>query len=606
MKLSKLFCNIKGFKNITFNLNGINVIYADVVSKVEEKKNSHDLGKTKLAELIDFMFLKGIGNQKKHFLFKIVNSSGESIFQKYVFYLELLLNSNKFLVIKRGVENNTKISFSLNEKRITNYAIPLKWDFEDISIKKAKGIFSEYINLDFFCNKKYNYRKAINYCIRLQGDYNDVYKLSKFSSGNDIDWKPFMFDLLGFNGRILTKKYENDKQREDIKNFTESLKKEYSIKVEDRDDYVAQLQSFENDSFKIVSQIDKFNFYEQDKELIKKGINEIETSISSLNSESYTLNYEISKLQSSINNNFYFNLEKVNKIFEESKIYFPDLLKKNYEDLLLFNNKLTNERNKLIKESLIKKQKELIEINNNLYKLNKQQEELLSYLQDTDTFRKFKTLQKDLVKIEGQMFSLKEKIRNIDVIIQKEDDSNKLLKEIEGTVSELRKMFQNTENNIRYTEIRNNFSIFYKRIMDEDARISWNINSKNNVEFVPPKVHGKGIEKKETAKDEGNTYKKLLCVAFDLAILCSYNQESYFRFVYHDDVLSQQDNGIKIRLLDLLREIGKTFDLQYILSAIKSDLPYGENDKIINFNNEEIILKLHDKDKSGTLFGFEF
>jgi uncharacterized protein YydD (DUF2326 family) len=57
---------------------------------------------------------------------------------------------------------------------------------------------------------------------------------------------------------------------------------------------------------------------------------------------------------------------------------------------------------------------------------------------------------------------------------------------------------------------------------------------------------------KETAKDEVNTYKKFLCVAFDLAILCSYNKESYFRFVYHDDVLSQQDNGIKTRLLALV------------------------------------------------------
>ena len=105
--------------------------------------------------------------------------------------------------------------------------------------------------------------------------------------------------------------------------------------------------------------------------------------------------------------------------------------------------------------------------------------------------------------------------------------------------------------------------------MDEDARISWNINLSNNVDFIPPKVHSKG--KNETAKDEGTTYKKLLCVAFDLAVLCSYNNESYFRFIYHDDVLSQQDNGIKIRLLELVKELTKKYDLQYVLSVIKSD-----------------------------------
>ncbi|PIE77873.1 MAG: hypothetical protein CSA15_10750, partial [Candidatus Delongbacteria bacterium] len=110
-----------------------------------------------------------------------------------------------------------------------------------------------------------------------------------------------------------------------------------------------------------------------------------------------------------------------------------------------------------------------------------------------------------------------------------------------------------------------------------------------------------------TAKDEGNTYMKLLCVTFDLSILCAYNQESYFRFVYHDDVLSQQDDGIKIRLLELINDITNKYNIQYILSVIKSDLPIDNTNDILYFNEKDIILKLHDKDVvSGTLFGFEF
>ena len=60
MQLSKLYSNQSSFKNIKFNLNGLNVLYAEVKSKSHEKKNSHDLGKTKFAELIDFMLLKEI------------------------------------------------------------------------------------------------------------------------------------------------------------------------------------------------------------------------------------------------------------------------------------------------------------------------------------------------------------------------------------------------------------------------------------------------------------------------------------------------------------------------------------------------------------------
>jgi uncharacterized protein YydD (DUF2326 family) len=105
---------------------------------------------------------------------------------------------------------------------------------------------------------------------------------------------------------------------------------------------------------------------------------------------------------------------------------------------------------------------------------------------------------------------------------------------------------------------------------------------------------------------KGNTYKKLLCVAFDLAVLTSYNSESYFRFVYHDDVLSQQDNGIKNRLIKLVKQLTTQFDFQYILSVIKSDLPHDENDDFVYFDDDDIVLKLNDRDESGTLFGFEF
>ncbi|RZL61806.1 MAG: hypothetical protein EOO93_11955, partial [Pedobacter sp.] len=357
MKLSKLYCNDSRFKDIKFNLNGLSVIYADVVSKPDELKNSHDLGKTKLAEIIDFLFLKGI--DKKSFLLKLTNENGISPFSEFVFYLEILLTSGKFLTVKRAVSNHSKVSFALQDQTTESFIAPSSWDFEELSFKLAKNQFAELIGLDFFKNKKYDYRKAINYCIRMQSDYEDVYKLSKYKGGTDIEWKPFMFDLLGFNGEILTAKYKNDEKREEIKKFIDSLKNEYSVKVEDRDDIVAQIKQKESSTIEVEEQIDRFNFYEQDKQLINNGIEEVERSISDLNAQSYQLNFDIDKLKQSIKNKFAFNLDKVSKVFEESALYFPEQLKQDYSALISFNNDLTIERNKLLQTSLIKKQKEL-------------------------------------------------------------------------------------------------------------------------------------------------------------------------------------------------------------------------------------------------------
>ncbi|QYS91994.1 DUF2326 domain-containing protein [Flavobacterium covae] len=140
--------------------------------------------------------------------------------------------------------------------------------------------------------------------------------------------------------------------------------------------------------------------------------------------------------------------------------------------------------------------------------------------------------------------------------------------------------------------------------MDENANISWHLNNNNNIDFPAPKILDK--TNTNTSKDEGTTYKKILCVAFDLAILTSYNNQSFFRFIYHDDVLSTQDNGIKIRLLTLIQNLSKKYNIQYMLSVIKSDLPVDENDVITYFNDNEVVLKLNDKDDRGTLFGFSF
>lgn len=604
MKLSKLYSSDSRFQNIKFNLNGLSVIYADVVSNPQEKKNSHDLGKTKLAELIDFLFAKGI--DKKSFLLKLTDDNGVSIFNEHVFYLEILLNAGRYLTIRRGVANHSKFSFVIQDQSVKDFNPPQYWDYEEVPFKQAKAQLGEFLSIDFFKNKKYDFRKAINYCIRMQNDYEDVYKLSKYKGGKDSEWKPFMFDLLGFNGNILSAKYKNDEQSEEIKTFIDKLKNEYSVKTEDRDDIVAQIKLKEANTQEVEEQIDRFNFYEQDRKLVSSGIEDIERNISNLNSLSYQLNFDIDKIQRSIKNKFAFNLDKVAKVFQESELYFPEQLKEDYQALINFNNDLTIERNKLLKATLEQKSKELKQINSQLLDLNRQKETLLSFLKDTDSFKRFKLYQKDLVKIEGELLALRQRLNTIDRILAKENERENLHKAIEGTINELREIYRHTEDNQRYSDIRNKFSKYFKSILDESAYISWNINTNNNVEFVPPKVQTKGDLTKDTAKDDGRTYKKMLCVAFDLAILCGYNKESYFRFVYHDDVLSQQDNGIKTRLLILIDELVKQYNLQYILSVIKSDLPTNEDDLPIYFSDNEIVLNLHDRDESGTLFGFEF
>jgi len=604
MKLSQLYTNNDKFKNTKFNLEGLNVIYAEVKTKLDDKKNSHNLGKTLIIEVIDFLLLKKIGDQKKHFLFSTKNETEKNIFEDYVFYLEILLNNQKFLTIKRSVKANTKISFSINDFRTKDFYPPEKWDYENESIDNAKEILSSYLNFKFFKDKNYDYRKSINYAMRGQRDYLDIYRLTKFV-GRDLYWKPFMFDFLGFPGNLLKVKYELDKAIERKEEYIKKLVSEFSIKTEQRDEVIA-LKNIKQEEINVFAdKLDKFNFYEKDKRIIETGVNDIEQEISQLNSQAYKIEYELKNIATSLETKFNFNLKKVTKVFEETELAFPEQLEKNYKDLIKFNKKISQERNKILVFTKNKKTEKLNEIRGRLKTLNQKKEDLLSFIQDSETFSKFKAYQKSQIVLEADLYKLNTQLEIIDKLKLQEEELNTKKDLLEIKIKEIKEELGKTETNIKYNEFRALFSKYYEYILGETSFLAIGINKNNNIEFNPPKVLSSKT-KIETAQGKGYTYSKLFCVCFDLAILTIYSKESYYKFVYHDDVLANEDDGVKLRLLELIRTICKENNIQYLLSTIKSDLPLDDNGGVKYFSDEDIVLKLNDLNEKGTLFGFKF
>ena len=223
MKLSQLYAN-KSFKNIIFN-DGLNLVLAKVTKKLDLNKDSHNLGKTTLIAVIDFMLLKEL---KEEHIFKTYKEK----FTGYVFFLEILLNSGEYLTIRRAVDTPTKISFKTT-KVSANLLNEESWNKSNVGIDKAGTELNEYIAFDILT--KWQYRKSVTYFLRSQKDYNDVFQLSKFSKGKDIDWKPFMFDLLGFNGSLLNEKYEIDCKITEQKSFINGLKNKFAVDTEEVD-----------------------------------------------------------------------------------------------------------------------------------------------------------------------------------------------------------------------------------------------------------------------------------------------------------------------------------------------------------------------------------
>lgn len=588
MKLSQLYAN-KSFKSIVFN-DGLNLVLAKVTKKLDLNKDSHNLGKTTLIAVIDFMLLKEV---KEEHIFKIHQEK----FSGYVFFLEILLNSGKFLTIKRSVDTQSKISFKIT-KVSSNLSNEENWDKKNIGFDKSGNILNEYLAFDIL--KQWDYRKSVTYFLRSQKDYNDVFQLSKFSRGKDIDWKPFMFDLLGFNGSLLNDKYETDVKISEQKSFINGLKNKFAVDIEEVDKIKGAIDLKTTEQKELQELIDNFNFYQQERKLNKELVEDVESQISELNSAEYNLEFDLDKTKQSFSQNISFDIDQLKRIYAETEIFFPDNLVKDYQSLEEFNKRITEERNKYLEEKIVTLTKQLKDTRNALQSYDNKRNQILSILKDKDSFKKFKLYQIDLTKLEGEISRLDEKLKSIDKIEVFNQEIKKHNESLEKIKDEIQSAIRNNDS-VYYSEIKRIFYNIFKYIFNTPALIYTKTNNKGNVEFVVEVAKENEVD--ITAEGKGNTYQKMLCISFDIAVLVAYHKNSFYRFVYHDGALEGLDNRKKANYINLVRKYCIEYNLQYIFTSIEHDIP---TEMLKTFTTKEICLTLNDSGDNGKLFEFSF
>ena len=581
MRLVRIYSN-KNFKNIKMDSH-FNVVLARI-SDMESKDDAHNLGKTSLVHVINFLLL---GKFNKKFF-------ENELFNGQVFYGEIELNSGKFLIIRRQVDIPTKISFKLNENKQNDFNVPESWDYEDIGFDKARDIFDSY--LGFSVLENYSFRKSITYFLRTQQDYLDVYKLNKFQ-GKHITWKPFVFELLGFDGSLITKKLELEELAEEQKKKIVILKQEANVDIGEKDKLLGLIDIKEQEKYKTEATIDKFDFFEKDSSINQEIIDEIDIQIQTLNTERYRIGYEISKIEESLSERKDdISIDKLKTLYKEVELYFPENIEKQFDDLLKFNKSITTERNKFLKENLAQLKNEYREIAREIKILELDKSEKLSYLTEKDSYYKFKGYQKSLAKLEAEIERLHDKVKAIDRSSEIEQQIKKLNKDIGDSIENINDAIAKRN----HANINRIFNSIIHDILDTNALISITQNNQGNVEFDANYQNPEDLF--STSEAQGTTYKKILCMAFDLALLIHYADKSFFRFVYHDGILEGLDDRVKIRLLDKVKSICEEYDIQYILSLIDSDIPVLKDGTKYQFDDNEICLELNDKDDSGRLF----
>jgi len=593
MKLSRLYSNTPDrFAAVSF-APGLNAVVAEIRVPENRNKDTHNLGKTTLGRVIDFCLLSG--RDPNFFLFKHQNLFGD-----FVFFLEIQLLDDSYITVRRPVKEATKISFKRHDKRGKDFSeLPeTQWDHANVAIEKAQDLLDGALDLRDL--KPWRYRKIISYMLRAQDDFREVFQLKKFS-GPHSNWKPFLAHLLGFNAKIIAEHYAKDEELTKKKDEEEIIKRELGGSVGDISKIEGILLLKQTEAEKKQKVLDAFDFRKADKDKTRLVVDELDTTIARLNGERYSLMQNKRKITASLEDEeILFDPKNASELFGQAGVVFAGQIKKDFEQLIAFNRAITDERRVYLKEELAEVDTELKRVNAELVELGRKRSASLSFLSGADVFAKYKQATDELVTLRADITSLerqREFLRRLQdlrsTIRTLAEQRSHLQTQIEADVEN-----QNTTKTSKFSAIRLFFSEIVEEVIDRKGLLSVAPNQQGHLEFKAEILDDSG---NTTSADLGFTYRKLLCVAFDLAVTRAHLDGRYPRFVFHDGIFESLDDRKKQNLLEILRSYA-ALGIQQTITLIDSDLPTLPQGEGAFLADSEVVLRLHDQDESGRLF----
>jgi uncharacterized protein YydD (DUF2326 family) len=588
MKFTKLYSNQEDkFPTILFN-DWLNVIFWHISNLSDKDKDSHNLWKTTLLHLLDFMLIKKVNND--FFLKKY------SQLTDFIFFLQIQLNTWWYLTIMRWATTKISIKKHTDADLDVRQLEKKQWTHFEIWFDSAKSIVDNEIWLSFLW--KFDFRKWLWYCLRSQDDYWDLFRLPKYSRSPDIDWKPYLFLVMGLDSDVLTKRYE---LIDNLDNEIEYEKKE-SQKLWNDDSYdkIDTILTIAKSDFEAIKwDLNQFNLLQNDLQINEDVVNNIESEVAKLNNELYNTDRDIKQIEEILSHEMSFNLDTIKKIFDEVHVTMPDILIKKYEDLLDFNKKVIFERKKHFWEKLWKLIDKSKDIKDKLEKLNLDRMQKLSHLRSSDFFDKYKNSQDKLNQKSQQIWVLEERKRTF-----------LELDRVRERISILKSEVENVERNIQQSIRSQNPTLLalkkvFTELTNKILSVKWVLSIANlntwNIDFKCDVISNNDWVEINTSESEWHSYKKFLAWIFDLSLIVIHHQNSFYKTIFHDGIFEWADDRKKRLFLDAVKDICTTYGIQYIMTIIESDLPEIDHWKKYVFEEADVILHLSDQE-NGRLF----
>lgn len=526
MKLSQLYSNNpRIFTAIEFNGvddKELSVVFAKVKKPKDTHKDSHNLGKTLLVDLIDFLLLKDISGLPNHFL-----SKHQILFSDWIFYLELQNTRGQFITVRRSVKDPTKIAFKVQSERLkasppSGHAT-WQWDHTNVALDRAVQLLDGHLGLDAI--KPFTYRSGVGYFLRTQADYGQLFQLLKTSEAPDKDWKPYVAKVFGLNPDLLLRKYALDEEVADLKKKADEIQLSLpsNIRTRNLNELRMDVGSRQQILTETEGRIDRFKFAQEELRISKEVAGELEVEDAELNERIGNLDYDIAQMQNSLQRSVMFDLSHIEKAFKETQTYFAPQLAREYNELVHFNRTITSERSKFLRQQIKDLEKERAELVAKKAAVDERRSQCYEILQEHDTFRKFKSLQKEQTVQRAEVEGKRLQIRRLEELLQAEKNYRAKYQERAGLIEEIgAEVSAGTEIQ---GQINKEFARMVHKVMNLSGSVYLKMNQSGNIE-PQHTADPSNVDAGQSSQSEGTTYKRLLCILFDFAVLKAYAKKN--------------------------------------------------------------------------------
>lgn len=561
MRLNKLFVykNNEILREVPFK-EGVNLI---INSESDLLGTGNSVGKSTLSRLVDYIFL----------------STGKDIYEEPEFgklipeIIELIDNNNIFIRLNITGFDGHEYSFGRFLARNVK-ATYFYLDDKEIGKKEYSKILSEQVF--GLTSDKPTIRNLSHKFIR--NTHEKMQNTTKFlhvNTKSDVYDQLYLF-LFGFKDLILLK----DKA---------AINRQISIKKKDLSAYrkpnkESALQKMINplkiEKEELQNKISTFDFKDnQDKGVkelvdIQSKISELTVKYSNYESRINYLKRSIDKLRSNSSN---VDGRELYEIYKFAGVSVNEKLKRSYEDLMIFHNKVIANKVNLIESDLLKFEVLSKSIKDEINEFQISESNIFKEVSEPETL-------KSIGEAYNNISLVREKIAMIGVLLNKIEDTKQEIEDLESSkeiiVTKINNNSEELNNNVE--EFNRYFGDLSKKFYDERYIFDLNFDlDKEKCDFDIVNI---------TPNSTGGKKKGELS-AFDFAYIKFINEKKINRphFIIHDSI---EDVDIK----EVVKIFDEANDLQgqYIVSVLSDKI---SKNIFKNFKLHDVILRLSESDK---------